>query len=90
MSEQNQVEEDKAELRQVLTGMGKEVDDAGLDSVMDEIDKDGNGEAEEEEFLVWWKQQDEDAHQAAADAAKAKQAAAEAEAPAADAESSEG
>ena len=44
-----------------MKSMGKPVDDAGLDAAMLEIDKDGSGEVEFEEFLAWWQQQDPEA-----------------------------
>ena len=68
---------DTDELKRVLVGMGS---DADVDTVMSVIDKDGDGQADPDEFLVWWKQQDAEAHHAVAEASKARKAAAEAEA----------
>ena len=44
---------DSAELKQVLTQMGKEMDDEAMVGVMKEIDVDGSGEVEMEEFNEW-------------------------------------
>eukprot|EP01046_Picozoa_sp_COSAG06_P011470 COSAG06_NODE_656_length_13333_cov_6.485492_4_plen_166_part_00 len=52
---------DKNEVREVMKSMGKDLDDAQLDAAMAEIDKDGSGEVEYEEFLVWWQGQDPEA-----------------------------
>ena len=63
---------DKQELEQVLACMGKQVDDAGLDAVMTEIDTDNDGQVSQEEMLEWWKRQDAEHHRAAAAAVRAQ------------------
>ena len=68
---------DQDELQQVLEGMDNDTDAA---TVMSVIDKDLGGEVDADELLVWWKQQDADAHCAVAEATRARKAAAEAEA----------
>ena len=63
---------DKQELEQVLACMGKQVDDAGLDALMTEIDTDNDGQVSQEEMLEWWKRQDAEHHRAAAAAVRAQ------------------
>jgi hypothetical protein len=74
---------DREELRQVLIAMSNEADDDALDAVKSKIEgfdsTCSSGKVDKATFLVWWKQQDEAAHQATAEAAKAKKAAVEAE-----------
>ena len=46
---------DKEELRELLEKLGMDVDDEKVDSVMLEMDADGEGTVELQEFLWWWK-----------------------------------
>jgi Ca2+-binding EF-hand superfamily protein len=46
---------DKDELRELLEKLGLEVTDEKVDSVMLEMDADGEGAVELQEFLWWWK-----------------------------------
>ena len=59
---------DKQEVKQMLKEMDKAVDDAGMDVMMEEIDQDKDGQVSQDELLVWFKQQDEEAHNATAEA----------------------
>ena len=38
----------------VLKQMGRDVDDAGLDEIIREVDKDGDGQIDFSEFEAWW------------------------------------
>ena len=42
-------------MRELLEKLGLEVDDAKVDEVMLEMDADGEGSVERQEFLWWWK-----------------------------------
>ena len=46
---------DRGEVRELLEKLGLEVDDAKVDEVMLEMDADGEGSVELQEFLWWWK-----------------------------------
>ena len=45
---------DRYELRQVLKKMGKTLTEEQLDKTMRQVDEDGSGEVEFEEFEAWW------------------------------------
>ena len=45
---------DRDEMALVLKQMGREVDDAGLDEIIREVDKDGDGQIDFSEFEAWW------------------------------------
>ncbi len=45
---------DRDELRQVLKKMGKNLTEEQLDKTMRQVDEDGSGEVEFEEFETWW------------------------------------
>lgn len=45
---------DRSELVVILTELGHDTDEATVDEVMKEIDKDGGGEIEFDEFNEWW------------------------------------
>ena len=49
---------DRGEVQQLLLGMGRPAADSDMDAAMAELDKDGNGTVEWEEFLEWWHSQD--------------------------------
>jgi Ca2+-binding EF-hand superfamily protein len=46
---------DRGEFKELLIKLGRAVDDEAVDSIMHEIDADGGGEIDVEEFLLWWK-----------------------------------
>ncbi len=46
---------DRGEIRELGAQLGAEMTEAELQSAMDEMDEDGNGEVDLDEFLAWWK-----------------------------------
>ena len=54
---------DKAEVRTVMSAMGMSHadDEEEFAATMRQLDRDGSGEVDYREFLVWWQQQDPDA-----------------------------
>ena len=52
---------DEDEVRKVMADMGKVLDDAAFAAAMAEIDEDGSGELDFDEFLGWWQTQDPEA-----------------------------
>ena len=54
---------DEDELRKVMTDMGKVLSDSEFAQAMAEIDEDGSGEIDFDEFLGWWQSQDPEAQQ---------------------------
>jgi hypothetical protein len=46
------------ELRQVFKMMGREMSDIEMDTALSEIDKDGGGQVDFDEFARWWNKQD--------------------------------
>ena len=46
---------DAKEIREVLRAFGKDLNDDEFEVAMQEIDEDGSGEVEFEEFQLWWK-----------------------------------
>ena len=47
---------DRDELRQLVARLGKRLTDQQLSEAMDEMDEDGSGEVDYEEFEEWWKE----------------------------------
>jgi Ca2+-binding EF-hand superfamily protein len=53
---------DQAEVGLALAKIGRAISDTELDAAMKEMDEDGGGEVELDEFAQWWRTQEEAAH----------------------------
>ena len=47
---------ERSEVAELTRHLGKRLDDAGLDAAMAEMDRDGSGGVEFDEFLTWWEE----------------------------------